>query len=69
MTSTKTLVGEDSPEVGTSEMLRMGLVRLGVRGADGCLGDLSNALFMSVWVVMIMFFQCANIKEIGRAHV
>ena len=55
MTSTKTLVGEDSPEVGTSAILPMDLVRrLGVRGAVGCFSDLSKTLFVPLWVATIM---------------
>lgn len=34
VTSTRTLVGEDSTVVGTSGILRIDLARLGVAGAD-----------------------------------
>jgi len=54
VTSTKTLVGDDSPEVGTSTILPMDFVRLGVMGADDRSLELLNVLLMSISVAMII---------------
>jgi len=54
VTSIKTLVGEDSPEAGTSAILLMDLVRLGVAGSNRCRRGLSNLLLMLVSVAMII---------------
>lgn len=54
VTSTKTLVGDDCPEVGTSTILPMDFVRLGVMGADDRSLELLNVLLMSISVAMII---------------
>lgn len=55
VTSTKTLVGEDSPEAGTSPMLLMDLVR--------CRRGLSNLLLMLVSVAMIILLSLCSFED------
>jgi len=57
VTSTKTLVGEDSPEVGTSAILLIDLVFLGVVGSDGGRCEISNFLLVLISVAMIIFIS------------